>query len=63
MPDDCPAACLGDFNGDGQVNGADLGLMIAAWGSCSGCPEDLNGDGLVNGADLGLMIAGWGACP
>ena len=63
VPDDCPAPCPGDFNGDRQINGADLGLMIAAWGSCSGCPEDLNGDGLVNGADLGLMIAGWGACP
>ena len=63
VPDDCPAPCPGDFNGDRQINSADLGLMIAAWGSCSGCPEDLNGDGLVNGADLGLMIAGWGACP
>lgn len=63
VPDDCPAPCLGDFNGDGSVTGADLGLMIAAWGSCSGCPEDLTGDGLVNGADLGLMIAGWGVCP
>ena len=63
VPDDCPGPCPADFNGDGSVTGADLGLMIAAWGSCSGCPEDLTGDGVVNGADLGLMIAGWGACP
>jgi hypothetical protein len=49
-----------DFNGDGQVNGADLGLLLASWGPCKGCPEDLNGDGQVNGADLGLMLADWG---
>jgi hypothetical protein len=49
-----------DFNGDGVVNGADLGLLLAAWGPCKGCPEDLNGDGVVNGADLGLMLADWG---
>lgn len=53
----CGAA---DLNCDGTVNGADLGLMLAAWGPCSGCPEDLNGDGQVNGADLGLMLADWG---
>ncbi len=63
VPDDCPAPCPADLTCDRQVNGADLGLMIAAWGSCADCREDLNGDGLVNGADLGLMIAGWGACP
>jgi hypothetical protein len=49
-----------DFNGDGVVNGADLGLLLAAWGPCTGCSEDLNGDGQVNGADLGLMLADWG---
>ena len=63
IPDDCPPPCVGDYNGDGFVNGADLGLMMAAWGACGGCPEDLNGDGVVSGADLGLMIAGWGVCP
>ena len=48
-----------DVNGDGQVNGADLGSLIAAWGPCKGCPEDLNGDGMVDGADLGLLFAAW----
>lgn len=48
-----------DLNGDGSVNGGDLGLLLAAWGPCSGCPEDLNGDGVVNGGDLGLMLAAW----
>ena len=49
----------GDFTGDGQVDGADLGLMLAVWGPCSGCPEDLNGDGEVSGADLGLLLSFW----
>ena len=48
-----------DLNGDGQVNGADLGLMLAEWGPCSGCDGDLTGDGQVNGADLGLLLADW----
>lgn len=36
-----PAALLdawdgpaGDINGDGTTNGADLGLMLSAWGQC-----------------------------
>ena len=49
----------GDFNGDGDVNGADLGLLLGAWGPCPGCPEDMNGDGVVNGADLGLLLGAW----
>ena len=51
-----PAA---DFNGDGLVNGADVGLLLAAWGPCDGCPEDLDDNGVVNGADLGLLLAEW----
>ncbi len=26
--------CLGDLNGDGSVDGADLGLLLSAWGGC-----------------------------
>jgi hypothetical protein len=57
------ASCPADLNGDGEVNGADLGLMIGNWGACAGCQADLNGDGIVNGADFGLLIAAWGVCP
>ena len=28
------SACLADLNGDGQVDGGDMGLLIAAWGPC-----------------------------
>ena len=49
----------GDFNGDGKVDGADLGLLLAVWGPCDGCPEDMNGDGMVDGGDIGLMLANW----
>ena len=58
-----PDDCVGDFDGNGVVNGADFGSILAAWGPCSGCPEDLNGDGQVNGADVGSFLAVWGVCP
>ena len=60
-----PPACPADLNRDGVVNGADLGLMLGAWGPCpsSPCAADLNLDGQVNGADLGLMLGAWGNCP
>ena len=51
------AGCPEDLNGDGTINGADMGLIIAAWGTPAG---DLNGDGTTNGADIGLLIAKWG---
>lgn len=54
-----PAALAGDLNGDGAVNAADLGLLLAAWGACAECAGDLNGDGSVNAADLGLLLVAW----
>lgn len=47
-----------DLNGDGVVDGADLGILLSAWGQEG--PGDLNGDGTVDGADLGLLLAAWG---
>ena len=61
-PDDEP--CLGDVDGNGVVNGGDLGLLLGDWGPCpKGCAGDINGDGVVNGADLGLLLGAWGLCP
>jgi hypothetical protein len=52
--------CDGDFNGDGVRDGADLGALLAAWGTSG---ADLNGDGLTDGADLGALLAVFGtAC-
>jgi hypothetical protein len=48
---------LGDLNGDGAVNGADLGLLLSNWGTDG--DGDLNDDGVVNGADLGILLANW----
>lgn len=53
-----PVPVLGDLNGDGIVNGLDLGLMLSAWGS-NGGPADLNNDGIVNGLDLGIQLSNW----
>lgn len=48
----------GDINGDGTVDGADLGLLLSLWGTTA--PEaDLDGDGTVGGGDLGLLLAHW----
>jgi hypothetical protein len=55
-------ACVGDLNDDGEVNGADLGLVFAAWGE-TGVPADLSGNGTVGGDDIGLLLVAWGSCP
>ncbi|MFP8876946.1 MAG: dockerin type I domain-containing protein, partial [Myxococcota bacterium] len=50
----------GDIDRDGRVTGADLGLMLAAWGPAArGSDADINKDGLVSGADLGQLLANW----
>jgi len=47
-----------DLNCDGVVDGADLGILLSAWGS-DDATADLNGDGVVDGADLGQLLANW----
>ena len=49
----------GDVDGDRRVDFDDLLLVLAAWGSCEGCPEDLNGDGVVDFDDVLLVLSNW----
>jgi hypothetical protein len=62
IPDTCQ--CLADLFVDGQVNGADLGALLAFWGPVNlALPSaDINRDGNVNGADLGYLLNAWGPC-
>lgn len=49
---------VGDLDGNGVVDGADLGELLSLWGSDDPL-ADLDGDGVVDGADLGLLLANW----
>ncbi|MFM1866622.1 MAG: hypothetical protein RL591_30, partial [Planctomycetota bacterium] len=44
-----------DFNNDGIVDGADLGILLKSWGD-SGM-TDLDGDGTTGGRDLAMLLA------
>ena len=52
--------CAGDLNGDGAVNGADLGIVLANWGVC---PPNVTQVSPLTGSVLGgtvLSITGGG---
>lgn len=49
---------LGDLDGDGFVNGADLAILLGNWGT-SDPLADLNEDGVVDGADLAMLLGEW----
>jgi hypothetical protein len=47
-----------DINLDGRVDGADLGLLLSAWGTASAA-ADINQSGTVDGEDLGALLGSW----
>ncbi|MDZ4754195.1 MAG: phytase [Phycisphaerae bacterium] len=53
--------CVGDVDGSGSVNAADLGALLGAWGSQDSA-FDLDGSGDVEGGDLAVLLATWGIC-
>jgi hypothetical protein len=69
FPDMAAAAAAiplaGDLDGDGCVDQADLGILLADWGCTGGnCPGDCDDDGDTDQADLGVLLAQWGTgCP
>lgn len=57
--EDC--ACFADLTSDVIVDGADLTVLLGAWGETRS-PADLNEDGHVDGADLTVLLSAWGPC-
>jgi len=57
---ECSESCPGDFDGDGDVDTADLLFLLAAWGTPNG---DMDDDGDTDTADLLALLAAWGECP
>ena len=55
------AVRIADLNGDGFVDAADMGAMLALWGEAESA-ADLNEDGAVDAQDLGLLLVEWGPC-
>jgi len=51
--------CPGDFDGDGDVDTADLLHLLGAWGTPDG---DVDGDGDTDTSDLLALLAAWGPC-
>lgn len=61
----CPVKCPGDLDDSGAVDGADLAVLLGAWGPCGdpdNCPADLDGSSTVDGADLAVLLGAWGTC-
>ena len=54
---DCTPPTPEDLNGDGVVDGTDLGELLAQWGLPGSA--DFNDDGVVDGIDLGMLLGAW----
>lgn len=51
-----------DLNGDHEVGGGDLAMLLANWGGSEmGLPGDLNYDGVIDAADLGILLSNFNA--
>jgi formylglycine-generating enzyme required for sulfatase activity len=54
------SACDADLDANGEVNGADLTVVLVSWGPCKGCGADIDNDGTVGGSDLASLLILWG---
>lgn len=52
------ARSAADIDSSGSVNGSDLSILLAAWGTAYGS-ADINRDGLVGGGDLAILLSAW----
>lgn len=59
VPDCCPE----DINKDGSVGGADIGVLLFAWGPNPPIADaDVDRNGSVDGMDLAMVLSNWGPC-
>ena len=64
VPDECEqATCVGDFNQDGGIDGADVEAFFIAW-EAGNNSADVNLDGGVDGGDVEVFFLAWenGSC-
>jgi hypothetical protein len=67
IPDECD--CLGDVDGDFDVDLDDLTLLLQAFGACSGEPDyvsaaDADDSGCIDLDDLTILLQRFGqSCP
>ncbi len=54
--------CIADLDGDGNVGGIDLLLLLQSWGTAAPCEGDFNSNDAVDVTDLFLFLASWGEC-
>ncbi|MFO0829604.1 MAG: hypothetical protein U0572_15805 [Phycisphaerales bacterium] len=52
--------CVGDLDGSGAVDAADLAVLLGSWGTAGAA--DLDASGTVDAADLGVLLGNWGPC-
>ena len=61
----CDPCAAADIDGNGDVNGIDLAIILDKWGTNGGKDypnADIDGDGTIAGADLAEVLGNWGAC-
>lgn len=60
VPDSCESLCVGDFNGDGAVDGDDVIGFFNAWDAGT-ITADVNHDSAVDGDDVIAFFNAWDA--
>ena len=61
----CDPCAAADIDGNGDINGIDLAIILDKWGTNGGKDypnADIDGDGTIAGADLAEVLGNWGAC-
>ena len=53
-----PVVNPADLTGDDLIDGSDLALVLAHWGSDE-ASVDINDDGTINAEDIAFVLASW----